>query len=358
MMNIHLCKLKFSAIINAISSIILKELTTLPSHPVSFLIRSKRNISLFTVLALLATLLLPAGMATTVRAAAAGHVVISQIFGGGGNTGAPYTHDFIELYNPTSETVSLNGWKLEYASKDGGFPSSNNMTLSGALAPGGYFLIEQAAGKNSPAALPTPDASGSLALGGTDGKVRLSDASGAVVDMVGYGAATTFEGSGPTKVLSTTTAAIRKASVAGGNDRGQDTDNNATDFEVGSPAPRNSASPSDVPSVVTVQPVTGSPAPNAWPAGTAVTLSTATAGASVYYSTSADSTYRAFTSPIVLTESVTFHTYAAKEGAEGSISRDLAYDVLAKQSVADARLAPVGRNVWTQRLDGGRRYRR
>ncbi|MGN7457789.1 5'-nucleotidase C-terminal domain-containing protein [Paenibacillus pasadenensis] len=103
-----------------------------------------------------------------------------------------------------------------------------------------------------------------------------------------------------------------------------------------------------MPSVVTVQPVTGSPAPNAWPAGTAVTLSTATAGASVYYSTSADSTYRAFTSPIVLTESVTFHTYAAKEGAEGSISRDLAYDVLAKQSVADARLAPVGRNVWTE----------
>ncbi|WP_228551214.1 5'-nucleotidase C-terminal domain-containing protein [Paenibacillus sp. B01] len=324
----------------------------MPSHPVSFLIRSKRNISLFTVLALLATLLLPAGMATTVRAAAAGHVVISQIFGAGGNGGALYNADFIELYNPTSETVSLADWKLDYASSAGSYPASapnsNILMLSGSIAPGGYFLTKQSGGANG-AALPAPDATGTLALAAASGKVRLSDASGNIVDMVGYGtAATPFEGSGPTGNLSATTAAIRKASVTGGNDRGQDTDNNVADFDIAAPAPRNSASPSDVPSVVTVQPVTGSPAPNAWPAGTAVTLSTATAGASVYYSTSADSTYRAFTSPIVLTESVTFHTYAAKEGAEGSISRDLAYDVLAKQSVADARLAPVGRNVWTE----------
>jgi hypothetical protein len=26
-------------------------------------------------------------------------VVISQVYGGGGNTGATYTHDFIELFN-------------------------------------------------------------------------------------------------------------------------------------------------------------------------------------------------------------------------------------------------------------------
>ncbi|WP_235680266.1 5'-nucleotidase C-terminal domain-containing protein [Paenibacillus albicereus] len=327
----------------------------MPSHhPASFLIRSKRSISLFTALALLATLLLPAGMATTVRAAAAGHVVISQIFGAGGNNGAPYNADFIELYNPTSETVSLTDWKLDYASSTGNYPASapngNILMLSGSIPPGGYFLTKQASGGSNGAALPTPDATGTLNLSGSSGKVRLSNASGAVIDRVGYGtAATAFEGSGPTATLSAVIAAIRKPSYAGGNDRGLDTDNNAADFMTDkAPAPRNSASPVDLPSVVTVQPVTGSPAPNAWPAGTAVTLSTATAGASVYYSTSADSTYRAFTSPILLTESVTYHTYAVKDGAEDSASRHLAYDVLAKQSVADARLAPVGRNVWTE----------
>ena len=28
-------------------------------------------------------------------------LVISEVYGGGGNAGATYTHDFIELYNPT-----------------------------------------------------------------------------------------------------------------------------------------------------------------------------------------------------------------------------------------------------------------
>ena len=29
-------------------------------------------------------------------------VVISQVYGGGGNTGAQYTHDFVELFNENS----------------------------------------------------------------------------------------------------------------------------------------------------------------------------------------------------------------------------------------------------------------
>ena len=33
-------------------------------------------------------------------------IVISQVYGGGGNTGAPYTHDFIELFNRGTTTVS------------------------------------------------------------------------------------------------------------------------------------------------------------------------------------------------------------------------------------------------------------
>lgn len=31
--------------------------------------------------------------------AASPDLVISQVYGGGGNSGAPYTHDFIELFN-------------------------------------------------------------------------------------------------------------------------------------------------------------------------------------------------------------------------------------------------------------------
>lgn len=35
-------------------------------------------------------------------------LVISQVYGGGGNTGAPFTHDFVELFNRGSVPASLN----------------------------------------------------------------------------------------------------------------------------------------------------------------------------------------------------------------------------------------------------------
>ena len=33
------------------------------------------------------------------NAFAAGNLVISQVYGGGGNAGASYTHDFVEIFN-------------------------------------------------------------------------------------------------------------------------------------------------------------------------------------------------------------------------------------------------------------------
>ena len=46
-------------------------------------------------------------------------VVISQVYGGGGNSGAPYTNDFIELFNRGTSTVSLAGWSIQYTSATG-----------------------------------------------------------------------------------------------------------------------------------------------------------------------------------------------------------------------------------------------
>ena len=46
-------------------------------------------------------------------------IVISQVYGGGGNAGAVYTHDFIELFNRGTTTVSLAGWSVQYASATG-----------------------------------------------------------------------------------------------------------------------------------------------------------------------------------------------------------------------------------------------
>jgi len=177
-------------------------------------------------------------------------VVISQIYGGGGNSGAFYTNDFIELYNRGEAAVDLTGWTVQYASTSG--TSWQFTALSGSIEPGRYYLVRQAAGSGGTAPLPTPDAAGSINMAGPAGKVLLTNTLGAqsgacptgadVVDRVGFGTNTTADGcaavwGGRTAQLSNTTAAFRQ------NDGCVNTGNAANDFVVLSPSPRNSASP-------------------------------------------------------------------------------------------------------------------
>jgi predicted extracellular nuclease len=109
--------------------------------------------------------------------AASPNVVVSQVYGGGGNTGAPFTNDYIELFNRGSTSVSLAGWSVQYASATGtGNFSSNPVTLlSGTLAPGQYFLAEQASGGANGVALPTPDATGTVNMSATGAKVIVAN---------------------------------------------------------------------------------------------------------------------------------------------------------------------------------------
>jgi DNA/RNA endonuclease G (NUC1) len=194
-------------------------------------------------------------------------VVISQVYGGGGNSGAQYKNDFIEIFNRSGSAVDLTGWSVQYASSGG--TTWSRTSLSGSIAPGQYYLIQQAAGTGGSVDLPNPDAIGTLALGGSDGKVALVSnntsltggcptSNANVVDFVGYGSANCFEGTGATPSLSSTAAAIRN------NDGCEDTGNNSADFTALTPAPRNSASPTKncivgeaAPSVSTTNPSNG-----------------------------------------------------------------------------------------------------
>jgi hypothetical protein len=173
------------------------------------------------------------------------HLVISQVYGAGGNTGALLTHDYVELFNPTGSTVSLSGWSLQYASATG--TSWTVVGLTGTILPGRYFLV-QLTGGTTGSPLPTPDMTGTLNMSGTVGKLALVNStttltggcpvSTAIIDFVGFGStANCFEGAGPTPAPSTTLAIFRA------NGGCTDTNNNATNFSTGAPAPRNSSSP-------------------------------------------------------------------------------------------------------------------
>ena len=182
-------------------------------------------------------------------------VRISQVYGGGGNSGATYTHDFVELYNAGSSPVNLSGWALQYASATGsGWGNATSQTpLSGTIQPYSYFLVQEAQGAGGSLALPTPDAVGPTALSATAGKLALTNSnlilplvscptSATIVDFVGYGlTANCFEGSGPTAAPSNTNAVHR---ADGGC---TDSNDNAADFSVAAPNPRNSASPTNGP---------------------------------------------------------------------------------------------------------------
>ena len=160
-------------------------------------------------------------------------VVISEVYGGGGNSGATLKNDFVELYNRSDTAVDVSGWVVQYYSAAGTVPAVGAATLTGSAPAHHSYLVQMSAGTGGTTDLPTPDATGTAAMSGTNGRIdlRLADTA-TVVDRVGYGTATTFEDS-PAPGLSNTTSATRNSPCV-------DTDNNATDFRATDPTPENS----------------------------------------------------------------------------------------------------------------------
>lgn len=173
--------------------------------------------------------------------AASTGLVISEVYGGGGNSGGVFRSDFIELYNPTSASVSLDGLSLQYRSTSGSPSPAGPFALSGSLAAGQHYLVKAADGTDTTQpALPTPDAAATFTISGTGGQVLLVNGTAAftgsgnvagnpaLVDMVGWGSSTTYEGA----PAAATTNATSTARIAG------DTDANNADFATGAPTPQ------------------------------------------------------------------------------------------------------------------------
>ncbi|EHQ25418.1 T9SS type B sorting domain-containing protein [Mucilaginibacter paludis] len=228
----------------------------------------------------------------------ASHVVISEVYGAGGNSGATYTNDYVELYNPTTTDVVMTGWSLQYQSAGGTVAYSGLCPLpdGATIKAHGYYLVQLAGGTNGTALPVTADyippaanttqsfnmaaGAGKVALCNTVTSLAGTPASTAatppallvttsIVDFVAYGAvnyssgfalfnpatpattSVTLGAPSPSattsierKALSTSTAATM---AAGGADdlkgNGYDTNTDPTDFFVASALnPQNSAS--------------------------------------------------------------------------------------------------------------------
>ena len=178
-------------------------------------------------------------------------VVVSQVYAGGGNAGATYANDFVELLNRGSTAVDVSGWTVQYASSTS--TSWQTTALTGSIQPGRYYLVQLASTAAVGATLPVAEASGTTNLAASGGKVALvrdptaltcgatagSCAGTALLeDLVGYGSASDYEGTAAAPALSSTTAALRQGNGC------TDTDANAADFTAVAPTPRNGSSPS------------------------------------------------------------------------------------------------------------------
>ena len=178
-----------------------------------------------------------------VSASQSKQVVISEIYGGGGNNGSTLKNDFIELYNPTNSDINLEGWIIQYASKTGEFSDKNITELTGTIKGGGYYLIQEAAGNGGSEDLQQPDCSGNIAMSASECKVKLVNGEGEVVDFVGIGPSANESETEPTVSMSNDKSIQRKDNdgTSTGNTNGWDTNNNKEDFYLETPTPRNSS---------------------------------------------------------------------------------------------------------------------
>ncbi len=181
-------------------------------------------------------------------------VVISKVYGGGGNSTSGYEADFAEIFNRSSAPVSLDGWSFQSARITDLTGFVNRICLlSGVINPGEYRLIatNQLAGASGGAIIPTPDfrpavpfgmesSFGRVVLVSTSNLVGTEFTRSDVVDLVGYGfGVDSFEGVAAAGTLSDILYAQRKQGGC------QDTNQNAIDFDVllALTLPNNAATP-------------------------------------------------------------------------------------------------------------------
>ncbi len=213
--------------------------------PLSSLSSPARRLAALALLPLVGTAALVTAAPTAQAVDLSSPVVISEVYGGGGNSGAPLTHDFIELYNNGDSPIDLTGWSVQYGSATNTTTWSGVTPLSGSIAPGAFFLVQEASGGTVGTPLPSADVAGSINLSASNGKVALVKNSTApiagcgiacssetnVVDFVGFG--TSNESLvAPVSAMSNTSAAQRII------DPFTNTGNNSTDFTVAAPTPK------------------------------------------------------------------------------------------------------------------------
>jgi hypothetical protein len=211
------------------------------------------------VAALALSLLAPAGAARAQSQAGSPNLVVSQVYTRGGEAGASYQKDFIEIFNRGTQPADMNQYGLHVTLDSNPIPASMFVRLFSSrgirIEPGRYLLIALGGSGTDGQPLPTPDfdlgvvlpipvpanlhpTSGTVVLIPPDGSYRnCATAQASVADIVGYGPMSPcFEAlpAGPPPSPTLTESLQR---FGGGC---TDTNVNAADLQLSPVLPRNS----------------------------------------------------------------------------------------------------------------------
>lgn len=167
------------------------------------------------------------------------HLLISQIRVSGS------TDDVVELFNPTTSSISLSGYSIQYFAANSNFGFRVNLNASKSVPALGWYLIAGNGYSGSPAA---DDSLGTANASSTAGHLALvqstsnsSCSASNIVDKVGYGTSASCPETSPATLPASGNSIKRKPDDTTGN--GQDTDNNQNDFlSPSAPSFRNSSS--------------------------------------------------------------------------------------------------------------------
>lgn len=162
------------------------------------------------------------------------NIVIAQVYGAGGLSGANYRQDFITLFNPTASAITANSWAIQIRSSTSTAAFTVYQLPNFTLQPGQYYLITGSSPTLSSygavlpvtadylltSQFPGPASSSLNILSSTTQTIALTSSTTPIpsgdsgpecpaltasnlVDVIGYGATNCFEGGNPAPDFST-----------------------------------------------------------------------------------------------------------------------------------------------------------
>jgi uncharacterized protein YdeI (BOF family) len=236
------------------------------AHPVAALPRCAAKLVRVLLACLLSALTIPLGTIDRASASAVDHLVVSEVTTGG----ASASDELIELYNPHSASLPLEGLELVYVTASGATVSRRAAWSLGApeMPPGAHLLVANELGIFAPIA----DALYASGMAATGGSVALRiQGAATAIDAVGWGTAASTWLEGQPAAAPAAGASLERL-PGGPAGSTVDTNNNLADFVIRAvPDPQNAGSP-PVP-----DPTPPSPTPRAAPTATPTPTPTPTA---------------------------------------------------------------------------------